>query len=562
MNKRITYLLTTLLIAQSLSPIYAQTSYLQESNDLTLRGTYPRTTTGPAIDVERPTTTGPSIGIINPDVTVQVTANSVTTGGSLHISNFEKEYVSIKVNLQGTAFRNPREDGSLIVSAIDQSINIKSTNPEEDWKLISSLYVNNESEFVLNIKTKYIDRDSLFNTVSLTLPKHLLTTDKDVTVSIPLVHDVILPNGSAVVTSGPVLASDIIGGRIKIAVRLENTAFIDTKSAAGSVLSNILSTINLRALDSAKEIEGGSSLAVINETEFVFELEASNVDPNSIQDMLSFTVPGSLLTNGKNVVVQVPVIADNSVGNNGNGVGNNGNGVGNNGNSVGNNGNSVGNNGNSVGNNGNSVDSNSNGVGNNGNSVDSNSNAADNNSNTVDSNNNTSEATEVVKETQQETSDADTNVSTKVEKLPVTVSNSVEKLIQTQKRNLLTKTQETNYGLTINNKKVELENKLLVSNGRTLAPIRTISEALNISIHYHDQSKTAIIQTEDTLIEMPLGYNVAIVNGKSVPLDANDSSVMSIIKNDRSYLPMRFIAEQLNLNVDFDGEQVSITSTK
>ncbi len=135
-------------------------------------------------------------------------------------------------------------------------------------------------------------------------------------------------------------------------------------------------------------------------------------------------------------------------------------------------------------------------------------------------------------------------------------------MVQTQKRNLLTKVQETNYGLTINNQKIELENKLLVSNGRTLAPIRTISEALNIPIHYHDQSKTAIIQTEDTLIELPLGYNVAIVNGKSVPLDANDSSVMSTIKNNRSYLPMRFIAEQLNLNVDFDGEQISITSTK
>ncbi len=552
MNKRITYLLTTLLIAQSLSPVYAQTSYLQEGNYLALGDTYSRTT-GPAIDVDRPTTTGPSIDINNPDVTVQVTADSVTTGGSLHISDFEKDYVSIKVNLKGTAFKNPREDGSSIASAMDQSLNIKPTNAEEHWKIISSIYINNETEFILNIKTQYLDMNSLSNTLSLTLPERLLTTDKDVNVRIPIVHDVILPNGSAIVTSGSVLASDIIGGRIRVEVRLENTAFIDPKHAAGSVHSNILSTINLRASNGAKEIEG-SSVAVINEKEFVFELEAKNIDPNSIQDMLSFTVPGSLLTNRKNVVVQVPVIADSSTDNNNNGVGNdntadNNNGAGNN---------------NTADNNNNSA-SNNNSVGNNSNTVDSKSGSEDNNSNTIDSessseDNNTSETTEVGKETPQETSGAD--ISTKAEKLPVTVSSSVEKLVQTQKRNLLTKAQETNYGLTINNQKIELENKLLVSNGRTLAPIRTISEALNIPIHYHDQSKTAIIQTEDTLIELPLGYNVAIVNGKSVPLDANDSSVMSTIKNNRSYLPMRFIAEQLNLNVDFDGEQVSITSTK
>ena len=560
MNKRITYLLTTLLIAQSLSPVYAQTSYLQEGNYLALGDTYSRTT-GPAIDVDRPTTTGPSIDINNPDVAVQVTADSVTTGGSLHISDFEKDYVSIKVNLKGTAFKNPREDGSSIASAMDQSLNIKPTNAEEHWKIISSIYINNETEFILNIKTQYLDMNSLSNTLSLTLPERLLITDKDVNVRIPIVHDVILPNGSAIVTSGSVLASDIIGGRIRVEVRLENTAFIDPKHAAGSVHSNILSTINLRALNGAEEIEGGSSLAVINEKEFVFELEAKNIDPNSIQDMLSFTVPGSLLTNRKNVVVQVPVIADSSTDNNNNGVGNdntadNNNGAGNN--------NTADNNNNGVGNN-NTADNSNNDAGNNSNTVDSKGGSEDNNSNTVDSKNsseedNASETTEVAKETPQETSGAD--VSTEVEKLPVTVSNSVEKLIQKQKRNLLTKTRETSYGLTINNQKIELENKLLVSNGRTLAPIRTISEALNIPIHYHDQSKTAIIQTEDTLIELPLGYNVAIVNGKSVPLDANDSSVMSTIKNNRSYLPMRFIAEQLNLNVDFDGEQISITSTK
>ena len=140
------------------------------------------------------------------------------------------------------------------------------------------------------------------------------------------------------------------------------------------------------------------------------------------------------------------------------------------------------------------------------------------------------------------------------------VSDVVTNLITTQKRDLTLKATEVSYGLTINNQKVALENKLLIHNGRTLAPLRTIIEALNIPIHYHAASKTAIIQTEDCLMEFPLGYNVAIVNGKVVPIDVNDSSILSTIQNGRTYLPLRFIAEQLNLSIHFDGEQIHINA--
>ncbi len=149
-----------------------------------------------------------------------------------------------------------------------------------------------------------------------------------------------------------------------------------------------------------------------------------------------------------------------------------------------------------------------------------------------------------------------TSTPTTSQYVPNTISNTVTTLIAQKDRNLTPPTTPVKFGLTINNQKVELENTLLVSNGRTLAPLRTITEALNIPIQYDATSKTVIIKTEDKLIEFPLGYNVAIINGEVIQIDTNDSSVMSTIQNGRAYLPLRFIAKQLNLNIHFDGEQI------
>lgn len=57
-------------------------------------------------------------------------------------------------------------------------------------------------------------------------------------------------------------------------------------------------------------------------------------------------------------------------------------------------------------------------------------------------------------------------------------------------------------------------------------------------------------------------YNVAIINGEMIPIDTNDSAIMSILQDGRTYLPLRFIAEQLNLNIHFDGKQVYMSSVK
>ena len=47
-----------------------------------------------------------------------------------------------------------------------------------------------------------------------------------------------------------------------------------------------------------------------------------------------------------------------------------------------------------------------------------------------------------------------------------------------------------------------------------------------------------------------------------IQLAANDSTIMSTLQDGKTYLPLRFIAEQLNFNIHFDGKQVYMSSVK
>lgn len=498
MNKRITYLLLTALVAQS-TPVFAQTHLhhvTTHANHFTSRTTNSAIdiTTKPGLDVDMPTTTGPAISIDMANVIVEVTANSnCTYNNTLYTSNFLNDYVSIGVKLIGTSFKDPKNNGASIASHIISSLNLKTIDTEEAYQKISSIYIYNEHEFLINIKTDKIDIDSITDTLSFTLPQSLLTTTQDVTVSVPIVENALL-GGSANVMTGPIYVSDIISSGFEIGVRLKDTAFKEPKYAAGSLHSYILDSLNLKTTD-GQEFSGQSNVRINNEAEFVFNMRANNIDATCIPDVLTFTVPGQLLTKGKSLTVSVPVIRKSSVPSGGS---------------------------------------------------------------SISGNNAPSNAA-----TKQEAQLTPENTTLPVvPNAPVTASHTVEKLIQTQTRQLTTKVTPVNYGLTINNKKVDLQNKLLVSNGRTLVPVRVISEALNLPIQYDANTKTAIIKNGDTVIEMPLGYNIAIVNGQMVQIDSKNPNVMSTIQDNRAYLPIRFIAEQLNLKVNFNNGEVQIHSAQ
>ncbi|MBQ1273784.1 MAG: chitobiase/beta-hexosaminidase C-terminal domain-containing protein [Cellulosilyticum sp.] len=598
MNKRLTYLLTVLLMAQTCSPISAQPLEINSPNRVFTAHTL-QTTTDSSIEINRPTT-GPSIEINRPTTSATITcvtvnADSISNGDTLTVSAFSNEYISLKVQLQGTAFKDPKADASSIAYYIENSLNLEPSEDIYEHQKLSSLYINNEAEMILNLKAAHIDLDSLGHALTFTIPHYLLTTTKDVTVTVPIVYDIPLPDSSVLVTSNPVLASDIAGGCFTISAQLLNTAFIDPQAAASYLHPAILSSLNLKTLDGNNQFSESSSVTVNNETEFVFNMAATNIDPKSIPNILTFKIPGYLLTQDKAVVVRVPVIHDKVAQptislpeGKYNGIQHvtldcttpnvqirytlDGSEV--------------------------TLNSriykpgqpialkysgtlkvvaykgtmpsetalaqytiirpsssesvNSASVSNSQPSLDHPS------SSTVKEdplvvpsltpNNSEISSTDISSDTTGKVNDS------------VILSDSVKSIIASQKRQLNSKVQVAQYGLAINNQKLDLKNNLLISNGRTLVPIRALSDALNLPIQYHQATKTAVIQTNDMVLEFPLGYNVAIVNGEIMPLDANNTNVISTLQNNKAYLPISFIAQKLNLNLYIDNQNIHLTS--
>jgi hypothetical protein len=114
-------------------------------------------------------------------------------------------------------------------------------------------------------------------------------------------------------------------------------------------------------------------------------------------------------------------------------------------------------------------------------------------------------------------------------------------------------------GLVVNGKKVTLTDKILAEYGRTMLPIRTVAEIFGLEIGYNAASKTAIIVKDGHTIEFPLGLNVAIVDGeKTVPIDATNTNVKIVAAQGRTYLPIRFIGEQLGLKISYSQKTVFI----
>ncbi len=108
--------------------------------------------------------------------------------------------------------------------------------------------------------------------------------------------------------------------------------------------------------------------------------------------------------------------------------------------------------------------------------------------------------------------------------------------------------------LLINGKKVVLEQNIIIENGRVLVPYSLIAKDLGAVSNWDSSSKKVTVKIEGKLIEIKIGNKTAMINGKAVELD-----VPPMIRNDRTMIPLRFVAESLNYNVDYDREKREVT---
>ncbi|KQL49005.1 copper amine oxidase [Brevibacillus choshinensis] len=94
---------------------------------------------------------------------------------------------------------------------------------------------------------------------------------------------------------------------------------------------------------------------------------------------------------------------------------------------------------------------------------------------------------------------------------------------------------------------VFLDQKPVIRDSRTLVPIRPIAESLGFDVDWNEKTRTVTINKGTNNVRLVVTQKIAKKNGQTINLD-----VPAQIINQRTMVPVRFIAEALSYNVNWD----------
>ncbi|MBR5236381.1 MAG: cell wall hydrolase [Clostridia bacterium] len=115
---------------------------------------------------------------------------------------------------------------------------------------------------------------------------------------------------------------------------------------------------------------------------------------------------------------------------------------------------------------------------------------------------------------------------------------------------------DTPITMTVNSTLIKMDTRPFLHKGTTFVPVRFVSEALGAdSVTWDSQKDQAVIVHDGTTIVLPKGKKTAYVNGEAVSVDSG-----IILAQDRLFVPIRFVSENLGCQVDwiFDTYTVNI----
>lgn len=113
----------------------------------------------------------------------------------------------------------------------------------------------------------------------------------------------------------------------------------------------------------------------------------------------------------------------------------------------------------------------------------------------------------------------------------------------------LASTNKKSIEIFIDDKKVISDVSPFIYNNKTLVPLRVISENLGATVNYEINIKRIVLSYKNITILLKVNDPYAYIRGKKINLD-----VPPMIKNNRAFVPLRFIAENFEAKVFWDGE--------
>ena len=115
---------------------------------------------------------------------------------------------------------------------------------------------------------------------------------------------------------------------------------------------------------------------------------------------------------------------------------------------------------------------------------------------------------------------------------------------------------QDNISVYINNEQQKFSASPIIENNTTLVPMRDIFSYFDYKINWDDNTKTVVASKDNYNITLSIGDKTAYINDKKY-----DLSTPAIIKNSKTFVPLRFIAESTGADVVWDKSKKSVIIT-
>lgn len=112
---------------------------------------------------------------------------------------------------------------------------------------------------------------------------------------------------------------------------------------------------------------------------------------------------------------------------------------------------------------------------------------------------------------------------------------------------------DDNIKIFINNSLVNIKEAPIIENNCILVPIKGVLESLGASVDWNQDTNMITIKKNDTTILLTIGQKNVYVNNQIYTLD-----VPAKLINSSTYVPIRFISENLGLDIDWNNKDRAI----
>ncbi len=112
--------------------------------------------------------------------------------------------------------------------------------------------------------------------------------------------------------------------------------------------------------------------------------------------------------------------------------------------------------------------------------------------------------------------------------------------------------------MTVNDTLIQMDTRPFLYKGVTFVPVRFVSQAIGAeNVYWEEETDTAVIQHETKTIRLSKGKKGGYVNGRYVPVEEGIQLI-----DDRVFVPVRFISENLDCRVDWIYDTYTVNIVK